>query len=102
MPGAGLNVMLKVYILHDMHPGNMWKVGQCTPMHNSFIGCYHRVGFRSLYIRLVYCVFWLGSGVAWGLNIISMIMQTDIGIHIDVDEDIDVDIAIYRLKNTNK
>ena len=27
MQGAGLNVMLKVYILHNMHPENMWKVG---------------------------------------------------------------------------
>ena len=25
--GAGLNVILKVYILHDMHLGNMWNVG---------------------------------------------------------------------------
>ena len=33
MQGAGLNVMLKVYILHDMHPGNMWKVGEGTTMH---------------------------------------------------------------------
>ena len=76
MQGAGLNVMLKVYILRDMRPGNMWKVGQGTTMHNSFLGCCHRVGLRSLYIRLVRCIFWLGSGVAWGLNIISMTMQT--------------------------
>ena len=27
MQGAGLNVILKVYILHDMHLGNMWNVG---------------------------------------------------------------------------
>ena len=27
MQGAGLNVALKVYMLHDMHPGNMWGVG---------------------------------------------------------------------------
>ena len=25
MQGAGLNVILKVYRLHDMHPGNMWN-----------------------------------------------------------------------------
>ena len=27
LQGAGLNVILKVYILHDMHLGNMWNVG---------------------------------------------------------------------------
>ena len=27
MQGARLNVILKVYILHDMHLGNMWNVG---------------------------------------------------------------------------
>ena len=27
MQGAGLNVILKVYMLHNMHPGNMWNVG---------------------------------------------------------------------------
>ena len=27
MQGAGLNVILKVYIIRDMHPGNMWNVG---------------------------------------------------------------------------
>jgi len=27
MQGAGLNVILKVDILHDMHLGNMWNVG---------------------------------------------------------------------------
>ena len=27
MQSAGLNVMLKVHMLHDMHPGNRWKVG---------------------------------------------------------------------------
>ena len=27
MQGAGLNVALKVYMLHEMHPGNMWGVG---------------------------------------------------------------------------
>ena len=27
MQGAGLNVLLKVYMLHNMHPGNMWNVG---------------------------------------------------------------------------
>ena len=25
MQGAGLNVILQVYRLHDMHPGNMWN-----------------------------------------------------------------------------
>ena len=25
MQGAGLNVIFKVYILHNMHTGNMWK-----------------------------------------------------------------------------
>ena len=54
MQGAGLNVILKVYMLHNMHPGNMWNAGQGTKMHNSFIGCYHPVGLRSLYIRLLY------------------------------------------------
>ena len=27
MQDARLNVILKVYILHDMHLGNMWNVG---------------------------------------------------------------------------
>ena len=27
MQGARLNVILKVYILHDMHLGNLWNVG---------------------------------------------------------------------------
>ena len=27
MQGAGLNVLLKVYMLRNMHPGNMWNVG---------------------------------------------------------------------------
>ena len=27
MQGARLNVILKVYTLHDMHLGNMWNVG---------------------------------------------------------------------------
>ena len=60
---------VKVYILHDMQLGNMWNVDWGTTMHNRFIWCYHRVGLRSLYIRF-------GSGLAWGLNIIRMIMQT--------------------------
>ena len=73
--GAGTNVILKVYILHDMHPGNMWKVGEGTKMHNNFIGCYHRVGLRSLYLRLVHCNtlyilvrFWGGLGFEYLLD----------------------------------
>ena len=27
MQGARLNVIAKVHLLHDMHPGNMWKGG---------------------------------------------------------------------------
>ena len=27
MQGAGLNLILKVYILHDMRLGNMWNEG---------------------------------------------------------------------------
>ena len=43
---------------------------------------------------LAYCIFWLGSGLAWGLNIriISMIMQTFIYIYLDIDIDIDLDV----------
>ena len=44
---------------------------------------------------LVYCISWLGSGLAWGLNIISMIVQTFL-IDIDIGIDVDVDIARYR------
>ena len=67
-------------------------------MHNSFLGCYHRVGLRSLYVMLVYCISWLGSGLAWGLNIISMIVQTfliDIDIGIDVDVDVKCPLPWY-------
>ena len=33
MQGAGLNVILKVYRLHDMHPGNMWNTDKAHGFH---------------------------------------------------------------------
>ena len=71
-------------------------------MHNSFIGCYHRVGLRSLYMRLMYCIFWLGSGVAWGLNIIAMKLQTFYCRSIDIGIGLDLDIDIYRFRYRNR
>ena len=46
-------------------------------MHNSFIGCYQRVGLRSLdkkNVGALYSLVWFRVGL--GLNITSMIMQT--------------------------
>ena len=40
MQGAGLNVILKVYRLHDMHPGNMWNTVYILVDTYSFIYIY--------------------------------------------------------------
>ena len=36
MQGAGLNVILKVYRLHNMHPGNMWNTDKAHGFHGFF------------------------------------------------------------------
>ena len=35
---------------------------------HSFIGCYHTVGLRSIYIRLVYFIFWFWFRVGLGFE----------------------------------
>ena len=68
MQGAGLNVILKVYMLHNMHPGNMWNAGQGTKMQNSFHWMLSSCWFKiSLYKPVVLkTLVWFRAG--WGFE----------------------------------
>ena len=52
MQGAGLNVILKVYRLHDMHPGNMWNTVHILIDTYFFIYIYIYIYMIYMYIHM--------------------------------------------------
>ena len=50
------------------------KADLSTTMH-IVIGCGHSLGLRSTGVRLVYCIFWFGSGLVCVLKIVLTMMH---------------------------
>ena len=55
MQGAGLNVILKVYRLHDMHPGNMWNTVHI--LIDTYFFIYIYIHLYDLYVYTYECIY---------------------------------------------